>query len=306
MFCKKCGTRIEANGRCPLCVGATSASSGAKVSGLAKASMIIGIVSLLFGVIYILPITGIILGLCAIPGINKGLSQGKGMLVAGLILNIIGLAVGILVTYEVTVAVNNFSKHFGGEFSMQKAGRKLICVSQLVQINGLCILYAADNQNYLPPNDGVKGLKPLLKQFNFGHKKINTSQRFFICPAFKGKDMTTLLEGVSEDQVTYVYFGGFKVEQGQKLKLFNTYIPIIFDYPGNHKGNVNVIYLDGSPDSILTGAENCVKFIAELHKKHKYPPETLKLLLAKAAKADLEHQSSKIQLKAIKEVKQPK
>ena len=305
MFCKNCGSQLDQSGRCPQCERTVFAGTNTegKIAGPAKASLIIGILSIFFGVTILLPLAGLTTAIIAILKISKGTCKGMGLVITGICLNSAGLFIGIMIIYGFVTFINEVPKHFGGKFTLKQGMRKMVCIGQLAQIDGQCRLYAKDNNNFLPPEDGTRNLRKVLKKYKF-HLNANTSNNLFICPAFKDGNLATLQDGISPDRMTYVYFGGYKILPLDKLHFTGKGIPIIFDYPGNHKGYVNIVYLNGKLDSFLTKAEDSVTLIKELHLKHKYSPENLKRLLKKAAKADQDHIAEiKASLKASAHVK---
>jgi uncharacterized membrane protein YvbJ len=105
MYCPKCGAQnAEGNKICSQCGAAlTETLSPAdrptivatRTSGMATASLVLGIIGIFFGLCSIL---AIIFGAIALGQINRDPSlQGKGQAVAGLVLGIVVIALGIIV-----------------------------------------------------------------------------------------------------------------------------------------------------------------------------------------------------------------
>ena len=125
MFCPKCGTQVEDGAAfCPNCGSAldqpqtsTSESStapaasvpaAAKTSGMAIASLVLGIIGLFTG--WLFSILAIIFGAVGLSQVNRsnGVIKGKGIALAGLILGIIAIFISIIVAMAVGFRIFGF------------------------------------------------------------------------------------------------------------------------------------------------------------------------------------------------------
>ncbi len=97
-FCTVCGYKMEGNE-----ASTTTSSTSVEGKGLAVASIVLGVLSIVTGFfIIIFPIIGLILGLC-----QKDKCTEKKI---GVILNSIALAISVLVIVVISVAIVGFSK----------------------------------------------------------------------------------------------------------------------------------------------------------------------------------------------------
>ena len=107
MYCTQCGAENpEGNKICSKCGAALTAAAypqdaaqptiiATRTSGMATASLVLGIIGIFFGLCSIL---AIIFGAIALSQINKNPAlQGKGQAVAGLVLGIVFLVLGVLI-----------------------------------------------------------------------------------------------------------------------------------------------------------------------------------------------------------------
>lgn len=147
MFCKNCGKEIQDHQHCQYCnqtPGLQPVSGPPPTSGLATASMILGIVSLFFGV---LPaIAGLTTGILGLIKINRREATGKGMAVAGIAISIFGLFVTTIVLVAVLLlpALN----------SAREKARRDAMTSDLKRISLVLKQYAMDYGDYSPDKNG--------------------------------------------------------------------------------------------------------------------------------------------------------
>ncbi len=83
------------------------ASPPPKTSGLAIASLVFGIGGLLTCCTMLFGIIGLVLGLAALPSIKRGEATGRSLAIAGIVLSIIGLVVGVAFWLLVALSPNN-------------------------------------------------------------------------------------------------------------------------------------------------------------------------------------------------------
>lgn len=269
MQCEKCGKEVEKPENCPHCVQQGYPGHHGHVhhhpptSGLAVASMILGILSTFFWLLTAIP--GLIIGIFGLTKINMGCRRGKGMAISGIVLSGISifcpvfLALGIFIVGMTTPALSK---------AREKA-RRVTCSSTLKSIGLTLKQYAMDNNDYFPDKNGYAGLKQLVDN---GYL---SDPQFFQCPSCD----------VYKDSA-YVYLGGSMEASSDANAPHN--IILAFDMPGNHDGYINVLFQDGHVEGVKTGAKTATEFVTELSKMYKYTPGQLKLMLEKAAKADKE------------------
>lgn len=118
--------------------------------------------------------------------------------------------------------------------------RQVSCENNLKQIGLALKMYAADNKGYFPDKNGADGLE-MLRKASLHLFNLNSILQ---CPSFcrreekkNGQKRIPVLP-LSEDDVCYVYVGGYTVSDSKD-------IPIAWDKPGNHKNYGNILYLDG-------------------------------------------------------------
>jgi hypothetical protein len=120
-FCQKCGTPVVQAAAQPQMVSAPPVNfqpaAAIKNSGMAVASLVLGIVGMVF-IPFIPSILAIIFGALGIGQVNKsnGLLKGKGMATAGIILGIIAVVWMIIMVAWVGFSWNWISE-FSHEFS---------------------------------------------------------------------------------------------------------------------------------------------------------------------------------------------
>jgi uncharacterized membrane protein YvbJ len=118
MYCPKCGAQnAEGNKICSQCGAALTEEVSpaaqptmvtARTSGMATASLVLGIIGIFFGLCSIL---AIIFGAIALGQINRDPNlQGKGQAVAGLVLGIAVIALGIIVVIVIIALGVAFGK----------------------------------------------------------------------------------------------------------------------------------------------------------------------------------------------------
>ena len=113
MYCKYCGNKLTSNSKyCNKCgkakeENATTTDTGEVGKGRAIASLVIGIISILFGYIFLpLPIIGLVMG-CSYKGKCSEKTAGVILNVIGLILSIISLILTIIFSILLVTAIVN-------------------------------------------------------------------------------------------------------------------------------------------------------------------------------------------------------
>ena len=198
-------------------------------SGMAIASLVMGIASIVMVITstvieenmpmvfcgFFLGIASIIFSINSLIKIYKGLQRGKGYAVAG------------LVTGIVVIAFSLFPK-----LNCERPGaRRISCISNLKQIGLAIRMYSQENKEQFPDKSGAEGLEMLRAGGYLENVKIYT------CPSTKtvSKDG----EKLTEENVSYVYVGGYNIESTP----LDT--AIAYDKPNNHKKYGNILFTDG-------------------------------------------------------------
>ncbi len=170
-------------------------------SGLAVASMILGILSVTFVVPAVSGIAGAICGHLARARIRRSgeTIAGDGMAVAGLITSYIGLFIILLalVFAFAIIGAGMALPIFGGT---QMRAKQTKALGQVRDMATACHLYASDHQGRFP-----KTLEELVP-------KYLPDRQVFVCP----------LSGPGVAQ-GYVYFGGMDTDPGEKILIMSKY-----------------------------------------------------------------------------------
>ena len=142
MLCPKCGKENpEDAARCVACGAEMSASTaGSKTSGMAIASLALGVL----GLLGITALAGLILGIVAISRINAsgGRVKGKGLAIAGICVS----SCMLLLSAMALPAAILFPVFARARESARKAG----CQSNLVQVSKALKMYATDYDDIFP------------------------------------------------------------------------------------------------------------------------------------------------------------
>ena len=157
--------------------------------------------------------------------------------------------------------------------SARESARKISCTNNLKQIGLAIRMYSSEHGDKFPAKDGAVGLDQLRSSGLLILPKV------YVCPS---TDTEPAKKGVAltEDTVSYVYFGGFSEEDSVN-------IPLAFDKPGNHDKYVNILFLDGHVKGYAGSNFNTCKDVVQfLLKNNQYTQREAKLLMRKAASAD--------------------
>ena len=144
-----------------------SPSKPSKTSGLAVASLVLGILGLTCILPIIGPLLAIIFGIVALNQISKSGGQiaGQGQAIAGLITGGVSLVMIPIIILMVAIALPNL-------IQARERARAGQCLNNVKGISLACAMYANDNSGKLPRNfDDLK--------------EVLTSTRIFICPSAK-------------------------------------------------------------------------------------------------------------------------
>jgi len=161
MFCPKCGRDLGESSQCPDC----DAGQGPQ-PGPAKRTSGLAIVSLILGIVPVIPIIGsllaIIFGVSAKKRIRKDPSLGgDGLSIAGIILGAVQIAFFLLLCAMLLPALSR----------AREQARRSVCVSNLKQAGLAMMMYTQDYGEHFPEN-----LSQLVPTYLF-------SQKTLICPS---------------------------------------------------------------------------------------------------------------------------
>lgn len=147
------------------------------------------------------------------------------------------------------------------------------CQIRLEQFKSALTAYAAKHDGAYPAKNGIEGVRELLSgQF--------LPLEATVCPGAAEED-TPAADAKSFDHAncSYVYFGGFTAKSNPKL-------PLVTDWPSNHKGAVNVLLLDGTIEKIELETTNCKRIVGKLQAMYHYNEEEFQNLIKQADALD--------------------
>lgn len=144
------------------------------------------------------------------------------------------------------------------------------CGLQLANLKMGLRRYAATHDGKYPAADGLAGL-----QEAFGDDP--EALEWLVCPEGL-EDIADDWDSVSEANNSYVYLGGADT---------NGTLPILFDKPGNHLSEVNVIFADGSVEAIeAENLDNCKAIVSAIQTQKRYPEADFLKLIQQAEALD--------------------
>lgn len=94
-FCGNCGTNLKV--KTTIVYPNETASSNEKYNGMAIAGFVLGIVNIWFGAVFVVGVIGLILSIMGNNQIKLNGGKGKGLAVAGIVINIITLSLYLLI-----------------------------------------------------------------------------------------------------------------------------------------------------------------------------------------------------------------
>ena len=271
MFCNKCGNEVQDSNHCPHCnqtPGQSQPTGNLPTSGLAIASMILGICSFFLWIFTAIP--GLIMGIIGLNLINRGERKGRGIAVTGIVIS----GLGTVIPFFMIILAGMLLPALG---SAREKARRISCTSNLKQIGLSLKQYAMDYNDCFPNKKGYAGFKQLIDNDYLTDKYVYTCPS---CPTVDGTD--------------YIYLGGFMEGSSDQYGTMDT--PLAFDIPKNHKRYINILFQDGHVQgfSYSQGFSTVKDVIDFLNRNNNYSPAHLKVLYEKAAQADREQMSSRL------------
>ena len=130
--------------------------SGVKRSGMAIASLVLGILGLL--TCGVGSLVGLILGIVSLSAIKKsaGKLAGQGLAIAGIVVSAIVLAVVPIIALLVAILVPAVSR-------AQDHARQAVASVNMHQVGLAAMMYASDNEGYCPdPDNWLEQIRPYL------------------------------------------------------------------------------------------------------------------------------------------------
>lgn len=210
-FCSVCNTSFETSPPVPLQPD-QMVPAQPKTSGLAIASLVLGIISLILCSLGLFPaIIGLILGCVAIGIINSQPNQmkGKELAISGIIISIIGIFLGLIPLF-ITFMMPTLGKIRDQAWHVQ-------CASQLSIIGKAIVMYSNDYNDQFPLT-----LEVLIETTDLDPKNL-------VCPSNKNP----------KGQRSYIYRGNdlTAASPGDMI--------LVYDKYDNHNGEArNVLYAD--------------------------------------------------------------
>ncbi len=169
MFCPKCGAEnIEGSNLCRGCgwiltgTGPAAAAAAAKTSGLAIASMVLGILS--FCTFFLTAPVAFILGIISLVMIarSNGRLKGTWFAITGMVAPVVALPFIALIMGIMMPALA----------SARDAARQAVCASNLKQLSVAAMMYAETNGQYPTPEKWCDLLEPYYKD-----------EKILVCPS---------------------------------------------------------------------------------------------------------------------------
>ncbi len=155
----------------------------------------------------------------------------------------------------------------------QKAADFQKCGKHMEQFRQAFAAYADAHDGRYPAGDDLEGLRELIAAGNI-------SPAAAVCPAARGDQPAKDAKSFDYDNCSYVYFGG-------ATRQSSPYLPLLVDWPFNHRNRFHVLFVNGEirsyPLENLTSSRRLVSF---LHSEFRYTEAELRRLLKTADKLD--------------------
>lgn len=155
----------------------------------------------------------------------------------------------------------------------RESARKISCTNNLKQLGLSMRMYSNVFDEKYPNIDGAAGLDLLRSEGFLENPAV------YVCPSTSDKKAKPG-EKLTEDTVSYVYFGGF-------TEADSVDIPLAFDKIGNHEKYVNILFVDGHVKGYAGSFNKCSDVVEMLISGSRYSQKDQKILREKAKRADL-------------------
>jgi prepilin-type processing-associated H-X9-DG protein len=189
-----------------------------RTSGMAITSLVLGILGMC------VPLVGIIaaiLGAIAIGRTARGALGGRGLVIAGLVLGIIGT---LFIILQVAIMLPSLNR-------ARETANRVKCASDMHQIGIAIGLYANENRGAYPPD-----LATLLKTQNL-------ATAVFVCPSGNNTaavaPFTSDVAARAAGNLEYIYTGEGLTDSVDADE------PVLFEMSSDHGGGGNVLFGDG-------------------------------------------------------------
>jgi len=147
------------------------------------------------------------------------------------------------------------------------------CQIRLEQFKSALTAYAAKHDGAYPAGKGLEGVRELL-----AGKFLPLEAT--ICPGAAEEDTpATDAKAFDHSNCSYVYFGGFTTKSNPKL-------PLVTDWPFNHKGAVDVLLVDGTIEKLDLETTSCKRIVGKLQAMYHYNEEEFQDLIKQADALD--------------------
>lgn len=226
MKCQKCGNEIsESTSFCEACGRAVSAfpgdspsSGGRKASGLAVASLILGILG-------VTAVFGLILGIVSLYQIGGDRGKGYGIAMAGTIISAIFC---VFIPLLLIISIPVFER-------ARESSRAAECLSNIRVVNLSILMYMAENEDRLPPMGGWNdAISPFVRNMDILLCPVDESG--VSCSYVYNSAVPDILKDIPRPETTVMLFdglGGWNEYGGREKAVLR------------HRGAMNVTYLDG-------------------------------------------------------------
>lgn len=185
------------------------------------------------------------------------------------ILGIVGLFLGVSAFVSLLI--------FSSPTPKQKV---MICFKRLKTISAALHEYASDYDGYFPDKYRAGGFEQLRKN------NYMTDCKSFTSPLAKEVIVGTSGCPLAEENVSYIYLGGFSNKDNPDMPLVFEKLHNYDPHVGQYSKFICILLLDGRRVGYGGHYKKYSDVITMLNEKYKYSPEDLKRLKEKAAKLD--------------------
>lgn len=199
---------------------------------------------------------------------NSSLDSNQSKLVNQLVLPV---AVG-------SMAAKEYLKRNGGllpgaEESAEAPDTTGECQIKLELFKDALAQYAERHGGAYPEKENIEGIRALL-----AGKFLPLEAT--VCPGAFGEDEPAESPELFDiGNCSFIYFGGFTTKSNPKL-------PLVADWPFNHRGAVNVLLVDGTIEKLELETDNCKRIVSKLQTMYQYNEKEFQNLIRQADKLD--------------------